>query len=70
MPTTLTRLPRTLPATTLPPLPTAEDAANKAADATVPASSLLLTTLTGALGILSPLTEPQYRKLNVRILPI
>lgn len=61
LPTTMTLLPRTIPATTLPATPSSLDAA---ADATIPAHQILITTNTGSLALISPLDEAQYRKLN------
>ncbi|KUJ24329.1 uncharacterized protein LY89DRAFT_604897 [Mollisia scopiformis] len=61
MPTTMTLLPRTKAATMLPPSP---DAMDIAADATIPEHEILITSSTGSIALLSPLSEPQYRRLN------
>ncbi|KAL2063510.1 hypothetical protein VTL71DRAFT_5315 [Oculimacula yallundae] len=60
LPTSMTLLPSTKAPTVLP-----EDASeDAAADSTIPTHSLLLTSSTGSLSLLSPLTEPQYRRLS------
>lgn len=57
----MTLLPLTTSTTLLPPTPAAEDAA---AEATIPSHGLLMTTSTGSLGVLTPLTESTYRRLS------
>jgi cleavage and polyadenylation specificity factor subunit 1 len=61
MPTTMTLLPRTKPATMLPATPGAMD---QAADATIPEYEILMTDNTGSIALLSPLSEAQYRRLS------
>jgi cleavage and polyadenylation specificity factor subunit 1 len=61
MPTTMTLLPRTT-STTL--LPATEEGMDIAAEATIPEHEILLTSQTGAISVLSPLSESQYRKLS------
>jgi len=61
LPTTMTLLPRTTAPTTLPATP---DAMEAAADATIPEHEILMTSNTGSIALLSPLSETQYRKLN------
>jgi len=61
LPTTMTLLPRTTASTMLPPSP---DAMDIAAEATIPSQQLLLTSHTGQLSLLSPLSENQYRRLS------
>lgn len=58
---TMTLLPRTKATTVLPSSPETMDIA---ADETIPEHELLLTTTTGSIGLLSPLSESQYRRLN------
>lgn len=53
MPTTMTLLPLTTPAVT-----------PKPSEPTNPASGLLITLASGAIGVLTPLSEQQYRRLN------
>jgi cleavage and polyadenylation specificity factor subunit 1 len=57
----MTLLPRTKPATLLPPSPSAID---QAAEETIPEHEILITSTTGVISLLSPLTEAQYRRLN------
>jgi cleavage and polyadenylation specificity factor subunit 1 len=61
LPTSMTLLPRTKSATTLSATP---DAANVAAEATIPEHELLITSSTGSIALLSPLNEIQYRKMS------
>ncbi|KAF8865332.1 hypothetical protein BDZ45DRAFT_612500 [Acephala macrosclerotiorum] len=61
MPTTMTLLPRTKAASIIPPSP---DAMDIAADATIPEHEILITSSTGAISLLSPLGEAQYRRLS------
>ena len=61
MPTTMTLLPRTT-STSL--LPTSNENMDAAADATIPEHEILITSQTGAISLLSPLSESQYRKLS------
>ncbi|KAG4440969.1 hypothetical protein IFR05_003533 [Cadophora sp. M221] len=61
LPTSMTVLPRTKAATLLPPSP---DAMETAAEATIPEYELLLTSNTGCISLLSPLSEAQYRRLS------
>jgi len=56
----MTLVPRTMVDT----LHSTSNNSNDLADATTPAYQLLITTNTGTIGLLSPLTEIQYRKLN------
>jgi cleavage and polyadenylation specificity factor subunit 1 len=57
----MTLLPRTKAATMLPPSP---DAMEIAADATIPEHEILITSSTGSISLLSPLSEAQYRRLS------
>ena len=57
----MTLLPRTTPTTLLPPV---EDAMNVAADTTIPEHEIVITSQTGAISLLSPLSESQYRRLS------
>lgn len=61
LPTTMTLLPLTTSTTVLPPTSEAEQ---YAAEATIPSHGLLMTTSTGSLGLLTPLTEATYRRLS------
>ena len=61
LPTTMTLLPRTTSTTLLPATPEAMDLA---ADATIPEHEILVTSQTGSISILSPLSESQYRRLS------
>ncbi|KAF4635445.1 hypothetical protein G7Y89_g2657 [Cudoniella acicularis] len=61
MPTSMTLLPRTAAATMLPASPEAMDIA---AEATIPTHQILLTSNTGSISLLCPLTEAQYRRLS------
>ncbi|KAL3422159.1 cpsf a subunit region [Phlyctema vagabunda] len=54
-------LPRTTAATTLPATPEAIDTA---AEATIPEHEVLMTSHTGVISLLSPLSESQYRRLS------
>lgn len=56
----MTLVPRTIAAT----LPSTSASMDNAVEDTTPAHQLLITSNTGALSLLSPLTEIQYRKLN------
>lgn len=60
LPTSMTLIPRTITAN----LQESSAGPNDAADTTTPAHQLLITTNTGSISLLSPLTEIQYRKLN------
>lgn len=53
-----------LPRTTSTTLPATEDAMNVAADATIPEHEIVITSQTGAISLLSPLSESQYRRLS------
>lgn len=54
-----------LPRTTAPKLlPATPDAMDIAADATLPAHEILITSITGAISLLTPLSESQYRRLS------
>lgn len=57
----MTLLPRTKTATLLPPSP---DAMDVAANATIPEHEILIGSSTGALSLLTPLSESQYRRLS------
>ena len=57
----MTLLPRTKAATTLPLTPNALDTV---AEETIPSHSILLTSNTGCISMLSPLSESQYRRLS------
>lgn len=61
LPTTMTLLPRTKAPTML---PASTDATEIAADATIPSHQILITTNTGCISLLTPLSEGQYRRLN------
>ncbi|EKD18229.1 uncharacterized protein L3040_007600 [Drepanopeziza brunnea f. sp. 'multigermtubi'] len=61
LPTSMTLLPRTKSATLLPPSP---DAMDTAADATIPEHEILITSSTGCISLLTPLSEAQYRRLS------
>ncbi|PBP22428.1 CPSF A subunit region [Diplocarpon rosae] len=61
LPTSMTVLPRTKAATLLPPSPEAMDTA---AEATIPEHEILLTSSTGCISLLTPLSEAQYRRLS------
>lgn len=62
LPTTMTLLPRTIPTAILPASPDAMDIAKD--EAMNPSQQILLTSLTGTISLLAPLTEPQYRRLS------
>jgi cleavage and polyadenylation specificity factor subunit 1 len=57
----MTLLPRTIAAKALPPT---EDAMDTAADATIPGHQILITSITGSIAVLTPLSESQYRRLS------
>jgi cleavage and polyadenylation specificity factor subunit 1 len=57
----MTLLPRTKVASISLPSP---DASSTTADATIPENQILLTSSTGSLSLLTPLSEPQYRRLS------
>jgi cleavage and polyadenylation specificity factor subunit 1 len=57
----MTLLPRTISTTLLPATP---EAMNTAAEATIPEHQLLITSQSGAISLLSPLSESQYRRLS------
>lgn len=57
----MTLLPRTTSTILLPATPEAMDIA---ADATIPEHEILITSQTGAISLLSPLSESQYRRLS------
>jgi cleavage and polyadenylation specificity factor subunit 1 len=61
MATTMRLLPRTKAATLLPATPNAMEIV---AEATIPDHEILITTNTGSLALLSPLSESQYRRLG------
>ncbi|KAE8451071.1 hypothetical protein EG329_004743 [Mollisiaceae sp. DMI_Dod_QoI] len=61
MPTAMTLLPRTKAATILSSSP---DAMDVAVNATIPEHEILITTSTGSISLLSPLSEAQYRRLS------
>ncbi|KAG4415318.1 hypothetical protein IFR04_011522 [Cadophora malorum] len=61
LPTSMTVLPRTKAATLLPPTP---DAMETAAEDTIPEHEILMTSSTGCISLLSPLSEAQYRRLS------
>ncbi|KAI9047701.1 hypothetical protein LZ554_008411 [Drepanopeziza brunnea f. sp. 'monogermtubi'] len=61
LPTSMSLLPRTKSATLLPPSP---DAMDTAADATIPEHEILITSSTGCISLLTPLSEAQYRRLS------
>jgi cleavage and polyadenylation specificity factor subunit 1 len=61
LPTTTTLLPRTKATTTL---PVTFEAAETAADDTIPEHEILITSTTGTISLLSPLSEAQYRRLS------
>lgn len=57
-------LPRTKAPSLLTQSPSTPDPSAAAADETIPSHHILLTSSTGSLSILTPLSEPQYRRLN------
>jgi cleavage and polyadenylation specificity factor subunit 1 len=57
----MTLLPRT---TSTALLPATAEAMDIAADATIPEHEILITSQTGAISLLSPLSESQYRRLS------
>jgi cleavage and polyadenylation specificity factor subunit 1 len=61
MATTMTLLPRTTAPAILPVTP---DGMDTAAEATIPEHEILITSNTGSISLLSPLSEPQYRRLS------
>jgi len=61
MVSTMTLLPRTKAPAVLPVTPDAIDAA---AEATIPEHEILITSNTGSISVLSPLSEFQYRRLS------
>lgn len=61
MVSTMTLLPRTKAPAVLPPTP---DAIDIAAEATIPEHEILITSNTGSISVLSPLSESQYRRLS------
>jgi len=61
LPSTMTLLPRTT-ATTI--LPADEDGVKAATEATIPENQILITSNTGSISLLSPLSESQYRRLS------
>ncbi|KAH7391412.1 CPSF A subunit region-domain-containing protein [Cadophora sp. MPI-SDFR-AT-0126] len=61
LPTSMTVLPRTKAATLLPPTP---EATEIAAEDTIPEHEILMTSSTGCISLLSPLSEEQYRRLS------
>lgn len=61
LPTTLTLLPRTQPTALL---PATQNGLDPAAASTIPDYEILITTTTGAIWLLSPLSEQAYRRLG------
>jgi cleavage and polyadenylation specificity factor subunit 1 len=61
MVSTMTLLPRTKAPAVLPATP---DAIDVAAEATIPEHEILITSNTGSISVLSPLSESQYRRLS------
>jgi cleavage and polyadenylation specificity factor subunit 1 len=61
LPTTLTLLPRTQPTAIL---PATQNGIEAAAQSTIPDYEILITTTTGAICLLSPLSEQEYRRLG------